>query len=192
MKKLNILLALLIMIVIATSINALEECSVTINQNNITIHDFIEPDGVDSDCITTLRQNEVIIDRKNMTQDELFYNASFYNLGFAGEYTAFINCNNSEDVYYSECNFLLDEDMLKSFDCPDNDIPSIIMFIFIFIVLIVVYVFARLIVKFPVVEIMIGIGFLIYSVSLLGCNQLIGAIGILSSIAMMLVAVLGR
>ena len=182
MIKFKLILFIIILFIVPL-INA-SICDINKYQNNITISDSIDPDGKGSDCRATLSRDGLFLDIKNMTRQESFYNVSFMNLGFEGEYNAFIECNNTDEVYFSECNFVLEENRLTPMSCPDNNLGEVIMFIFIFVLLGAMYYISRKIIKIPIVDVLIAIGYLLFSISLMGCNQFIGAVGIMMSIGL--------
>ena len=98
------------------------DCSVTKNQNNVTVYDFIDPDGRDSDCSLLLLKSGVIDNKINMTRNDLYYSANLTNLTFGKTYSVFIACNKSTDEYYSECAFTLHSELgeRKGTDEPVN------------------------------------------------------------------------
>jgi len=106
MKKLILILTALLILPFIYA-----DCSVIKDQNNVTIYDFIDPDGKDSDCSLLLLKSGVIDNKINMTQNDLYYSANFTNLTFGKTYSAFIACNLSTNEYYSECSFTLHSEL---------------------------------------------------------------------------------
>lgn len=102
MKKIIYLLSFL---VLATFIYA--DCSVTKTLNTALIYDFIEPDGRDADCSATILANGILLDKSNMSQNDLYYAVNFTDLLYDKIYHAFLECNKSGTYFYSECFFTI-------------------------------------------------------------------------------------
>jgi len=100
MKKITLILLALLLIPFIYA-----DCSITKYDNNVTVYDFIDPDGSGADCTATLLEEGIIFDKQNMTRNDLYYSVNFTTLNYGKTYYTFIECNKSTNTYYSECFF---------------------------------------------------------------------------------------
>ena len=72
--------------------------------------------------------------------------------------------------------------------CPDADTPTVLMTALIFIVLVTMFVLGRVYIKFPVIDMLVGVGMMIFGGAIVGCNFIIGIVVILFGIIMFIMA----
>ncbi len=72
--------------------------------------------------------------------------------------------------------------------CPDDDIPTVLMTGLIFFVLVTIFILGRIYIKFPAIDMLVGLGMLIFGGAIIGCNFVIGVVVILFGIIMFIMS----